>query len=143
MRAWCPEYVNHLGKYMDQIANLLISIKNGGKAGKATVVVPHSKIKEAIVTVLKDEGFVKTYHVNNNGVKKTLEVVLTYEGKSARVSEVKRLSKLGLRRYYQVEDIKKIRNGQGLLVLSTPKGILTGGAARKENVGGEALFEIW
>ena len=128
---------------MDQIANLLIGIKNGGKAGKLTVILPHSKVKEAIVIVLKDEGFVKTYHVNNNGVKKTLEVVLAYEGKSARVSEVKRLSKLGLRRYYQVEDIKKIRNGQGLLVLSTPKGILSGGAARKENVGGEALFEIW
>ena len=143
MRAWCPEYVNHLGKYMDQIANLLIGIKNGGKASKATIVVPHSKVKEAIVIVLKDEGFVKTYHVNNNGVKKSLEVVLAYEGKSARVSEVKRLSKLGLRKYYQVEDIKKIRNGQGLLVLSTPKGILSGGAARKENVGGEALFEIW
>ena len=143
MREWSPVCVNHLGKYMDQIANLLISIKNGGKAGKATVILPHSKVKEAIVTVLKDEGFVKTYHVNNNGVKKTLEVVLAYEGKSARVSEVKRLSKLGLRRYYQVEDIKKIRNGQGLLVLSTPKGILSGGAARKENVGGEALFEIW
>ena len=128
---------------MDQIANLLISIKNAGAVNKTTVVAPHSKVKEAIAEVLKTEGYIKTYHVNSNGVKKSLEVVLAYEGKTAKVREVKRLSKLGMRKYYQVEDIKKIRNGQGLLVLSTPKGIMTGGAARKENVGGEALFEIW
>ncbi len=128
---------------MDQIANLLIGLKNAGFVNKATAIVPHSKVKEAIASVLKEEGYIKTYHVNSNGVKKTLELVLAYEGKTPRVSEVKRLSKLGLRKYYKVEDIKKVRNGQGLLVLSTPKGILTGGLARKENVGGEALFEIW
>ncbi len=128
---------------MDQIANLLIGIKNAGAVNKSATIVPHSKVKEAIAEVLKSEGYVKTYHVNSNGVKKSLEVVLAYDGKSPKVKEVKRLSKLGMRRYYQVEDIKKIRNGQGLLVLSTPKGIMTGGAARKENVGGEALFEIW
>ncbi len=128
---------------MDQISNLLISLKNNGAVAKATVTVPHSKIKEAIVTVLKDEGYVKTYHVHSNGVKKTLEVVLSYNGKTPKINEVKRVSKLGLRKYYKVEDIRKIRNGEGLLVLSTPKGIMTGALARKENVGGEALFEIW
>ncbi len=128
---------------MDQIANLLISLKNAGFVNKVTAIVPHSKVKEAIASVLKEEGYIKTYHVNSNGVKKTLELVLVYEGKTPKVTEVKRLSKLGLRKYYKVEDIKKVRNGQGLLVLSTPKGILTGALARKENVGGEALFEIW
>lgn len=128
---------------MDQISNLLISLKNAGAVNKATIMVPHSKVKEAIAVVLKDEGFIKTYHVHSNGVKKTLEIVLEYVGKNPKVTEVKRLSKLGLRKYYQVEDIKKVRNGQGLLVLSTPKGIMTGALARKENVGGEALFEIW
>lgn len=128
---------------MDQISNLLISLKNAGNVGKTTVIVPHSKVKEAIAEVLKSEGFIKTFHVKADGVKKSLELVLEYVGKASKINEVKRLSKLGGRKYYKVEDIKKVRNGEGLLVLSTPKGIMSGAAARKENVGGEALFEIW
>jgi small subunit ribosomal protein S8 len=127
---------------MDQIANMLISIKNGGLVKKSTVVIPHSKMKEAIASLLKEEGYIKTYHVEGD-VKKTLEIVLEYKGENPRVSEVKRISKSSKRVYTGAKDISSVKYGHGLSVLSTPKGIMTDKLARKEMVGGEILFTIW
>ncbi len=127
---------------MDQIANMLISIKNGGLVKKATVSVPHSKMKEAIAALLKEEGYIKTYHVEGD-IKKTLEIVLEYKGENPRVSEVKRVSKSSKRVYTGVKNISSVKYGHGLSVLSTPKGIMTDKLARKEMVGGEILFTIW
>jgi small subunit ribosomal protein S8 len=127
---------------MDQIANMLIAIKNGGAVKKASVIVPHSKMKEAIAALLKEEGYIKTYHVAGD-VKKTLEIVLEYKGASPRVSDVKRVSKSSKRVYTGVKDISSVKYGHGLSVLSTPKGIMTDKLARKEMVGGEILFTIW
>ncbi len=127
---------------MDQIANMLIAIKNGGAVKKATVTAPHSKMKEAIAALLKEEGYIKTYHVHGD-VKKTLEIVLQYSGAAPRVSDVKRISKSSKRVYTGVKDISSVKYGHGLSVLSTPKGIMTDKLARKEMVGGEILFTIW
>jgi small subunit ribosomal protein S8 len=127
---------------MDPIANMLIAIKNAGSVKKASVVVPHSKMKEAIASVLKEEGYIKTYKVDGD-IKKTLEIVLEYKGGSPRVTDVKRVSKSSKRVYAGVKGIAPVKYGHGLRVLSTPKGILTDKLARKEMVGGEVLFTIW
>ncbi len=128
---------------MDQISNMIIMMKNGSLAGKESVSLPYSKLKEAILQCLKKEGYV---HAVAKKVKKdhpVLEVTLTYVDKKPKITEVERLSKQSRRVYFGMKDIHSVRNGSGLLVLSTPKGIMSGKEARKEHVGGEALFRMW
>lgn len=128
---------------MDQISNMLIMMKNGSLAGKESVSFPYSKVKNAIGECLKKEGYVKQI---SKKVKKgfpVLEVELVYIDKKPKITQVERVSKQSRRVYFAVKDIHKVRNGSGLLVLSTPKGILSGADARKEQVGGEALFRLW
>lgn len=121
---------------------MLVAIKNAGSVKKASIVVPHSKMKEAIAALLKEEGYIKTYKVDGD-TKKTLEIVLEYKGNAPRVTDVKRVSKSSKRVYTGVKDIAPVKYGHGLCVLSTPKGIMTDKLARKEMVGGEVLFNIW
>lgn len=127
---------------MDQIANMLIAIKNAGLVKKASVTLPSSKMKVAILELLKQEGYIKTYHVAGD-VKPTIEVVLEYVKGTPRVHGVTRVSKQSKRVYTGVKDITSYKYGHGMYVLSTPKGILSDKQARKELVGGEVLFTIW
>jgi small subunit ribosomal protein S8 len=127
---------------MDQIANMLISIKNGGLVKKATVTLPASKMKAAILELLKNEGYIKTYKVEGDS-KPTIEVVLAYTKDTPRIHGVTRVSKQSKRVYTGVKDITSFKYGHGMTVLSTPKGILSDKQARKELVGGEILFTIW
>ncbi|MDQ5962787.1 MAG: small subunit ribosomal protein [Patescibacteria group bacterium] len=121
---------------------MLIAIKNAGLVKRTSVVIPHSKMKEAILTVLKNEGYIKTYHVTE-GEKPSLEIILEYKGKSPRISGVNRVSKVSNRVYKGVKEITPVKYGHGISVFSTPKGIMTDKQARKEMVGGEVLFTIW
>lgn len=118
-------------------------LKNGGKAGKKKVTFPYSKLKDAIISCLEKEGYVSSVSKKTRKGLPVLEVELLYEGEKPRIKEVKRISKQSKRVYFGMKDIHKVRNGFGLLVLSTPKGILSGAKARREQVGGEALFKIW
>ena len=127
----------------DPIADMLIAIKNAGNAGKTTAVVPFSSIKEAIASVLFQSGYIASYAKKGKKVQKTLELGVAFDGKKARVVDVLRMSKPSRRMYMKAAEIKPIRNGYGLLVLSTPKGIMTGDEAKKAQVGGEVLFKIW
>ena len=127
---------------MDQIANMLIAIKNGGLVKKTTVTLPSSKMKVAILELLKKEGYIKTYNVTE-GVKPTVEVVIAYNKENPRINGVSRISKQSKRVYTGVKDIRPFKYGHGMTVLSTPKGILSDKEARKELVGGELLFTIW
>ncbi len=127
---------------MDQIANMLIAIKNGGLVKKTTVTFPSSRLKSAILELLKKEGYIKTFHVTGE-TKPVTEVVLEYVKGSPRISGVARTSKQSKRVYVGVKDIKPFKYGHGMSVLSTPKGILSDKEARKEQVGGELLFTIW
>jgi small subunit ribosomal protein S8 len=95
-----------------------------------------------LLSLLKEEGYVKTFHVEGD-VKKTLEIVLEYKGANPRVTDVKRVSKSSKRVYTGVKEITPVKYGHGICVLSTPKGIMTDKLARKELVGGEVLFTIW
>lgn len=138
---------------MDSISNMLIVLKNGSLAGKESVFFPYSKIKNAIALCLKKEGYVVnvgkkvsalggSVFGGKNG-QPILEVELRYIDQKPKITEVERISKQSRRVYLGIRDIHKVRNGSGLLILSTPKGILSGKEARKEQVGGEALFKIW
>jgi small subunit ribosomal protein S8 len=128
---------------MDSISNMIIIMKNGSLAGKESVSFPYSKIKDAILQCLKKAGYISGISKKAKRGQPILEVELAYLDKKPRITEVERISKQSRRVYFKMKDIHLVRNGSGLLVLSTPKGILSGKEARKEQVGGEALFRIW
>ena len=118
-------------------------MKNGSLAGKESVLFPYSKMKNAIAECLKKEGYVSDVSKKVKKGQPLLEVKLVYTDKNPKITEVERISKQSRRVYFGMKDIHSVRNGSGLLVLSTPKGILSGKEARKAQVGGEALFRIW
>jgi small subunit ribosomal protein S8 len=128
---------------MDSISNMIIIMKNGSLAGKESVFFPYSKMKNAIAECLKKEGYISEISKKVKKGQPVLEVILTYKDKTPKITEVERISKQSRRVYFGMKDIHSVRNGTGLLVLSTPKGILSGKEARKEQVGGEALFRVW
>lgn len=128
---------------MDPISNMIIMMKNASLAGKETVAFPYSKTKQAILECLKKEGYVKQISKKLKKDHPMLEVELLYVEEQPKITEVERISKQSRRVYFKMKDIHVIRSGSGLLVLSTPKGILSGKDARKEQVGGEALFKLW
>ncbi len=127
---------------MDQISNLIISLKNGSMAGKESVLLPYSNIKFQIANLLKERGFVG--EISKKGKKgRYLEVALKYDGNTPSISNVKRISKSSRRIYMPAKQIYPYRQGVGMTVFSTPKGILSDMEAKKQKVGGEALFSIW
>ncbi len=128
---------------MDPIANMIIMIKNGNAAGQESVFLPYSKMKAAIAECLKKEGYVGEVAKKTKKNRSVLEVKLVYEGKIPKITHAERISKQSKRVYFGVKELYPVRGGNGLLVLSTPKGILGGKDARKEHVGGEALFKLW
>ncbi|MES2225133.1 MAG: 30S ribosomal protein S8 [Patescibacteria group bacterium] len=129
---------------MDPISNMLISMKNASMVSKETVVVPFSKLKYAIAQCLKEHGFIaeasKKTEKNDRAV---LEIKLAYTADGAKIHDLKRMSKQSRRMYSGVKELHSIKNGHGISVLSTPKGILSDKQARKEQVGGEVLFTMW
>ena len=118
-------------------------MKNGSLAGKQSVAMPYSKMKNAILECLAKEGYVSKISKKVKKGQPLLEVELLYREDKPKITEVERISKQSRRVYLGVKDIHSVRNGSGILVLSTPKGILSGKEARKEQVGGEALFRLW
>lgn len=128
----------------DTIGDLIIRLKNAGAVEKATVSLPYSKLRHAVVDKLVEAGYVASATTKGKQVQeKTLEVTLSYENGEHRINGVKRISKPGRRLYTKVADLHPIKFGKGHLILSTPAGILTNDEAREKKVGGEQLFIIW
>jgi small subunit ribosomal protein S8 len=128
----------------DPIADMLTRIRNGVHAKHDAVQMPSSKIKVAIASVLKAEGFVSDYEIEQESGRPVLKVHLSYTGRKEPVlSGIKRVSKPGLRVYVQKREIPRVFGGLGLAILSTPEGVMTGQAARQRNVGGEVLCYVW
>lgn len=129
---------------MDKISNMLIKIKNAGTAGHKTVEVPYSNLLAAIAECLVKGKFVAgVTKKTGKGDKFFLEISLISASNEPRITNVERISKPSKRVYIKAKDIKPVRQGYGMMVLSTPKGVLIADDARKELVGGEALFRIW
>ena len=128
----------------DPISELIIGIKNAGKAGSDFVKLPYSNFKLAIADVLQREGFVKSVSKIGKAPKRVLEVEIAYTGKNEpKIKDVKRVSKLSKRIYNGFQDIKSVKRGHGLAILSTSQGVMTDKEAKKAKIGGEVLFKIW
>ena len=128
----------------DPIGDYINRLKNAGAVKKETVSAPYSKTKEAISKLLKKEGYLGFVNVKGKSVKKDLELGLVYDKDgSPKINEARRISKPSRRIYKNSRKIRPVKFGKGMLVISTPKGIISGKTAKKEKVGGEVLFEIW
>jgi small subunit ribosomal protein S8 len=128
---------------MDRIADFIIALKNAGPVRHKTVTVPYSRMKHSIAKVLLDRGYIAAFEKKEYKKGPVLAVDLKYSESGPRITDVKRISKPSRRMYAGVRDVKPIMHGHGLLVLSTPKGVMSGEDAHKERVGGEVLFEIY
>ena len=126
----------------DPISDMLTRLRNGYMSKQKEVAIPSSKLKVAIAQVLQQEGYIKGFRVDGD-VKKTLVVEMKYFNRRSVVEGIERVSKPSCRLYCGCRDIPKVKDGLGLAILSTPKGILSGKDAEKQNVGGEILCYVW
>jgi small subunit ribosomal protein S8 len=129
----------------DPISDLLTRIRNAAKARHARVDIPTSKLKVEVARILKEEGYISTYKlIEENKTRKTLRLFLKYTpDKRSVITDLKRISKPGSRRYLGTSGIRPVVGGMGISIMTTPKGVMTGRAARKARLGGEVLCEVW
>ena len=127
---------------MAPIANMLTCVRNASQALLEEAAMPHSKIKENIARILKNEGYIAEFGVEGDA-KKTLKMKLKYNGRRGVIEGLKRVSRPGLRQYVSATEVPRVLGGLGVAILSTSKGVMTGQDARKESVGGEVLCHVW
>lgn len=127
---------------MDTVANMLTSILNAQRVGKERVVVPYSRFSKALAELLRDKGYVAKVTVRDK-VPAELVIVLQYDGTDGRIHHMRRLSVPGQRRYVSKHDIPYAVDGLGMVVLSTSRGVIDDGRARRDGLGGELVCEVW
>ncbi len=128
----------------DPIADMLTRIRNGLIARHSKVDVPSSRLKTDIAKILKDEGFIANYKLTEEGAKKSIRIYLKYTpGNVPVISRIERVSRPGCRVYVGSKKVPRVLGGLGVNILTTPKGVMTGGSARKEGLGGEVLCQVW
>ena len=123
----------------DPVSDMLTRIRNAHMRKMNTVSMPSSKLKEAIANLFKDEGYIADYMASQNGAKRDLEITLKYFENKPVITELKRESKPSRRVYMAANDLKPVKSGMGIAVVSTSKGLMTGRKARKLGLGGEVL----
>ena len=124
---------------MDPIADMIVIIKNGYMAKKDQVMLTYSKFKLELGKVLEKEGFIGKVQKND----KIINVNLVYVDNKPRITEIKRVSKSGLRVYIKSKKIKPLKGGRGAIIVSTPQGVMTGKEAQKKKLGGEVICQVW
>jgi small subunit ribosomal protein S8 len=130
--------------FTDPIGDMLTRIRNASSARHEKVLVPRSRLKIRIAEVLKEEGFIKDFLVHQDGVQGAISILLKYSAdREPAISDIKRVSKPGLRRYVPNDSIPRVLNGMGIAILSTSKGVLVDREARKQKVGGELICTVW
>ena len=128
----------------DPVADYLTRVRNAISARHEVVGIPASKEKIEISRILKEEGFIRDYHVDGEGIARTITIVLKYGANNKRViTGLKKISKPGMRVYANVDSIPRVLNGLGIAILSTSEGLLTDKQARQKHVGGEVLAYVW
>jgi small subunit ribosomal protein S8 len=131
----------------DPVADMLTRVRNANSARHTTVSLPVSKMKVAIANVLKDEGFIGGFEVSNDDSKpqQDIKLDLVYQGtkRTPIINGLRRISKPGLRVYVQSREIPRVLGGLGIAILSTPKGVMTGQEARRQQTGGEVICYVW
>ncbi len=128
----------------DPIADFMTRIRNAQSAMHETVTLPHSRIKEAISRILKEEGYIASYKLGQANSFREISITLKYLGdRKPAIRTLKRLSKPGRRVYVAKDEIPDVLGGLGITILSTSRGVLTGKSAKQEGVGGELLLEVY
>ena len=128
----------------DPIADMLTRIRNAGSARHETVDIPNSKMKKAIVEILLNEGYIKSYQLVDDGTQGIIRITLKYlPGKEKAIQGLRRVSKPGLRVYAGADELPQVLRGLGIAIISTSKGIMTDKKARAQHVGGEVLAFVW
>lgn len=127
----------------DPIADMLTRIRNGQQVRRASVEVPASKLKKAILNVLADEGYISGYSEVEGAKHPTLDVELKYVGTKGVITEITRVSKPGLRVYSAASELPKVRNGLGIAVVTTSQGVMSDNKAREMNLGGEVICNVF
>ncbi len=133
-----------MGVITDPIADLLTRIRNANTANHQTVDIPASKMKRAVVEILRDEGFINGFDVVEEGPQGTIRIALKYgPEKEKTITGLRRISRPGLRVYTPKNEIPRVLGGLGLVIMSTSKGIMSGKRAKREGCGGEVLAYVW
>jgi small subunit ribosomal protein S8 len=133
-----------MGVITDPIADFLTRIRNANSAHHQTVDIPASKMKKAVAEILREEGFIRSYELVAEGPQGTLRVTLKYGPEKEKViTGLRRISRPGLRVYTSRTEIPRVLGGLGLVIMSTPKGIMSGKRAKREGCGGEVLAYVW
>ncbi len=127
----------------DPIADMLTRIRNAILVRKTEVQMPHSRVKQSVAELLKTNGFIRDVKVIDASIGKTLVVTINDAEENARINEIERLSKPGRRFYVRSKDIPTVKNGRGLVIVSTSKGMMTGAEAREAKVGGELICKVY
>ena len=127
----------------DPIADFLASVRKGTRAQKPEVFVPYSRIKAEIARILKEEGYITDYSVDTTAAHPRIKITNKLVDRSSAIAGLRRVSRPGLRRYVDADEIPRVLGGMGLAILSTSRGILSGREARKQKVGGELLAYVW
>ena len=128
----------------DPIADMLTRVRNALTARHQKVDVPSSKLKMEIARILKEEGFILNYKMAEDGAQKTIRLYLKYTtANQPAIAKIERVSRPGCRVYVGAKEIPRVLGGLGVNILTTPRGLMTGRDARKENLGGELLCQVW
>lgn len=127
----------------DPIADLLTRVRNAAAVQKDEMFVPYSKIKNEVVRILKEEGYITDYSLDTEGAHPRIKITNKIANRTSAITGLKRVSRPGLRRYVGAREIPRVLGGMGVAILSTSRGVLSGREARKQNVGGELLAYIW
>jgi small subunit ribosomal protein S8 len=122
---------------------MLTRVRNAILVRKTEVSLPHSKVKEAVARLLKENNFIDDVAVSDATVGKTLTLTISNELSNARITEIVRLSKPGRRHYANVKEIPTVKRGRGIVIVSTSKGMMTGTEAKKANIGGELICKVY
>ena len=127
----------------DPIADFLTRLRNASRAQKHELSLPFSNIKNDMARVLKTEGYIADFSVQGDGADKSIRVTTKFVEQTPAITGLKRVSRPGLRRYVGAGEIPRVRGGQGIAILSTPRGVLSGREAKRQNVGGELLAYVY
>jgi small subunit ribosomal protein S8 len=127
----------------DPIADFLTRLRNAARANRADVSAPYSRIKEEIARILKREGYIAEFEVDNQSKPPQIKVTMRFVNRIPALTGLKRVSKPGLRKYVGSGEIPRVLGGMGVSIISTSRGIITGREARKERIGGELLALVW
>ncbi|CAN5441865.1 30S ribosomal protein S8 [soil metagenome] len=127
----------------DPIADLLARVRNSTQAQKLEMYVPYSKVKNEIVRILKEEGYITDFSLDTTAAHPRIKITNKMSNRTSAITGLKRVSRPGLRRYVGADDIPRVLGGMGTAILSTSRGVMSGREAKKQKVGGELLAYVW